>query len=174
MNYCWKVDLYLSQIKRSLTVAFVGKEWFFKMKTTKTRVRVLPLLCGVLSLSLALPAFGGTHKTSYPNACGEVWGAVKDTLGVPEHYTVEETDDANMRAYYHVKHSVHVTVTGALRQRTNHVSLVTKGTGCEMQVVSSYSGFEHNDGDDFKKRVEESLGKLTAPKPAEAAKDANK
>lgn len=134
------------------------------------------LLSGIMSLTFASQAYGKSHKTSYPNACGEVWGAIKDALGNPENYTVEATDDANMRAYYHVKHSVHVTVTGALRQRTNHVSLTAKGSGCEMEVVSSYSGFEHNDGDDFKKRVEESLAKATASKPSETAKpqDANK
>jgi len=30
-------------------------------------------------------------------------------------------------------------------QRTNKVTLLPKGTGCEMQVVANYSGWEHND-----------------------------
>jgi hypothetical protein len=36
-----------------------------------------------------------------------------------------------------------------------------------MQVVSNYSGFEHNDRDDFKKRVDESLAKLKSATPSE-------
>jgi hypothetical protein len=140
------------------------------MKTTRRTVLTLPFLSGIVSLTFASKAFGKSHKTSYPNACGEVWSAVKDALSNSENYTVEESDEANMRAYYHVKHSVHVTVTGALRQRTNHVSLTAKESGCEMEVVSSYSGFEHNDSDEFKKRVETSLAKVTAEKPAANAK----
>jgi hypothetical protein len=50
------------------------------------------------------------------------------------------------------------------------VTLVPMGTGCEMQVVSNYSGWEHNDRSDFKKRVDESLAKLKAAAPAQTAK----
>jgi hypothetical protein len=39
--------------------------------------------------------------------------------------------------------------------------------------VSNYSGFEHNDRDDFKKRMDESLAKLKASKPSEPAKPAD-
>jgi hypothetical protein len=81
-----------------------------------------------------------------------------------------------MTASYNVKHAAHVTITGAALQRTNHVTLVSKGTSCEMQVVSNYSGFEHDDKGDFKKRVDESLAKLKAPTPSQPAKtpEANK
>ena len=109
--------------------------------------------------AFALPAFSKTHKDTYPNACGEVWAAVKDTVGNTENYTVKMTDEARMTASYTVKHSAHVTLTGALRQRPNTVSLSSKGTGCEMSVESNYSGFEHNDAGDFTKRVNESLAK---------------
>ena len=132
----------------------------------KTRLVVVALL----SLALALPAFGKTYKSTYPVACSEVWGAVKDTLSNPENYNVVETDDAKMTAAYNVKHAAHVSITGAVLQRTNHVTLVSKGTGCEMQVVSNYSGLEHDDKGDFKKRVDESLAKLQAAPPAQAAK----
>jgi hypothetical protein len=122
----------------------------------------------LISLTLASPAFSGTHKNSYPNACSEVWAAVKDTLGNSENYTIKLTDEAKMTASYTVKHSVHVSITGALRQRPNVVSLNSKGTGCEMQVESNYSGFEHNDASDFTKRVNESLAKLKGS-PAQPA-----
>ena len=132
----------------------------------KTRFVVIALM----SLSLALPMFGKTYKSTYPVPCGEVWSGVKDTLSNPENYTVVESDDTNMTVSYHVKHSARVTVTGAVLQRKNHVTLVSEGPGCEMQVVSNYSGFEHNDRDDFKKRVDDSMAKLKAVKPSEPAK----
>jgi len=136
------------------------------MMKIKTRIRVLALL----SLAFALPAFAMTYKSSYPDPCSEVWGAVKDVLSNPENYTVTENDDAKMHASYDVKHSAHVNISGAALQRTNHVTLVSKGSGCEMQVVSNYSGWEHNDKGDFKKRVDESLAKLKAAAPPQPAK----
>ena len=123
--------------------------------------------------AFALPAFSGTHKDTYPNACSEVWAAVKDTLGNSENYTVKITDEARMTASYSVKHAAHVTITGALRQRPNTVSLSSKGTGCEMKIESNYSGFEHNDAGDFTKRVNESLAKLKGSTPSAPAKPAD-
>jgi hypothetical protein len=124
----------------------------------------------LISLALALPAFGKTYKSTYPVACSEVWGAVKDTLNNPDNYAEVNIDENNLTASYHPKHSVHVNVSGALLQRTNRVTLVTKGAGCEMQVVSNYSGWEHDDQGDFKKRVDEFLAK---PKDALPAQPAN-
>ncbi len=51
----------------------------------------------------------------------------------------------------------------------NHVRLVPKANGCEMQVVSNYSGWGHDDKSDFRKRVDDALMKIKAV-PAEAAK----
>ena len=123
--------------------------------------------------ALALPAFSKTHKDTYPNACSEVWAAVKDTLGNSENYTVKITDESRMTTSYSVKHAAHVTVTGALRQRPNTVSLSSTGTGCEMKVESGYSGFEHNDAGDFTRRGNESLVKLKGSTPSAPAKPAN-
>ena len=126
----------------------------------------------LMLLAFALPAFSKTHKETYPNACGEVWTAVKDTLGNLDNYAIKMTDEARMSVSYNVKHAAHVTITGALRQRTNTVTLGSKGAGCEMQVESNYSGFEHNDAGDFTKRVNESLAKQKGSAPAESAKPA--
>jgi hypothetical protein len=120
--------------------------------------------------AFACPAFSGTHKETYPNACSEVWTAVKDTLGNAENYTVKISDDTHMAATYSVKHSAHVTLTGALRQRPNTVSLSASGTGCQMEVQSNYSGFEHNDAGDFVKRVNETLAKSKGTPASEPAK----
>ena len=119
-----------------------------------------------ISMALAALAFAITHKDTCLNACSEVWAAVKDTLGDAVNYHVKRRDDATMSAFCQPKHSVPVTVSGALLQRTNSVILHAKGSGCEMQVKSNYSGFEHNDSGDFKKRVDESLARLKGPAPA--------
>jgi hypothetical protein len=131
-----------------------------------------PVVVMLMALVLAVPSFGKTHKTTYPVPCSELWGAVKDTLGNQENYNVLSTDDALMSASYNVKHAAHVTVTGAVLQKTNHVNLVSKDSTCEMQVVSNYSGFEHDDAGDFKTRVEASVTKLKTAKPSEPAKPA--
>ena len=123
-----------------------------------------------MTLIFAVPAFSKAHKDSYPQPCSELWTAVKDTLSNPDNYTVEGTpDDAKMTASYNVKHAVHASITGAVMQRTNQITLISKGTGCEMQVVSSFSGLAHDDAGDLKKRVEESLAKGNT-KPVDAAK----
>ena len=123
----------------------------------------------VISLALALPALGKTSKTTYPVACGELWGAVRNVLGNADNYDVQESSDTLMTAVYKVKHAAHVTISGAVLQRANRVALVSKGTECEMQVKSNYSGFEHDDSGDFRKRVEDSFAKLKESKPAEQA-----
>jgi len=126
-------------------------------------------ICAFL-IVVAVPVFGKTYKTTYPVACSELWPAVKDTLGNPDnHYDVKLNDDAAMHAEYDVKHEAHVTITGVFTQRENKVTLVPKGNACEMQVVSNFSGWEHTDRGDFKKRVDESLVKLKNPQPAKPA-----
>lgn len=132
----------------------------------KTRLVVVVLIL----LAFALPAFGKTSKNTYPVPCGELWGAVKDVLSNADNYNVEESNDTLMAATYKVKHAAHVTVSGAILQRANHVALVSKGTECEMQIKSNYSGFEHNDSGAFRQRVEESFAKQKGSKPAEPAK----
>ncbi len=130
-------------------------------------------VAALLTLILALPAFGKTYKTTYPDPCGQVWTAVIDTLSMQDSYNVEKSDDAQMTASYQVKHSAHVNISGAILQRTNKVALVAEGTGCQMQVVSNYSGWEHNDQGDFKQRVEDSLAKIKAANAAQPAKPAD-
>ncbi len=133
----------------------------------KTRFTVLALL----SLVLAVPMFGETYKSSYPIPCGDLWGAVKNTLSNPQNYDVKKNDDAKMTASYKVKHSIHVTITETILQRANKVTLVPNATGCEMQVVSNYSGIEHDDKGDFKKRVDESLAKEKGEQQPEPTAD---
>jgi hypothetical protein len=124
---------------------------------------------GLLSLVVALPAFGETYRYTYPVACSDLWPAVKDVLSDPANYQVKSSDDKKFTASYKVNHSIHVTITETVLQRTNKVTLVTQGTGCEMQVVSNYSGVEHDDRGDFKKRVDDSLAKLQTPKRSDSS-----
>src|SRR5664280_3242566 len=127
----------------------------------------------LMSLAVAMPAFGAgdkTYKTTYPVPCSELWSAVKVALANPDNYKDVQSDEDKMTAEYNVKHSIHWSVIGAVNQGKNHVSIAPIGTTSEMRVVSMYSGLSHNDQGDFKKRVDESLAKLQAPKPAEPAK----
>ena len=124
----------------------------------------------VALLLLVPPAFGAadkTYKNSYPVLCSEVWGAVKIALGNPDNYKDVQTNEDKMTADYNVKHSIHVSIIGAINQGKNSVALAPIGTTCEMSVVSMYSGLSHNDQGDFKKRVDEALAKLKADKPSE-------
>lgn len=136
-------------------------------------IKMKLLFAAVMALALALPASGKTYKTTYATPCDELWPAVKDTLSNADNCKVLESDDSKMTASYNVKHSAHFSIAGAALQRTNRVTLVAKGAGCEMQVVSNYSGWEHNDQGDFKARVEQSLDKLKAAKPAQPAKSSD-
>ena len=131
----------------------------------KTKILVVALL-----LLLALPALGRTTKNTYSVPCNDLWPAVKEALSNPDNYSVISSDDAKWTASYDVKHTVHTNISGALLQRTNKVTLVTQGTGCQMQVVSNYSGWEHNDRNDFVDRVNELMAKQGAAKPIEPAK----
>ena len=135
------------------------------------KLRIAIIACWMLCITS--PVFGKTYKTTYPVPCSQVWSAVKETLNNPENYTVTENDDAKMHASYDVKHSAHVNISGTLLQRTNHVTLVPKGSGCEMQVVSNYSGWEHHDQEDFRTRVVESMAKTQPETPSQSVKPAD-
>lgn len=123
----------------------------------------------VLVLGVCLRATGETYKYTYQASCQSLWPAVVATLSDEGHYAKVKREDAKMKAAYQPKHDVHVDVTGVLLQRMNHVTLVPKGTGCEMQVGSNYSGWGHDDQGDFKKRVDEALAK---PKDSQSAQPA--
>ena len=128
-------------------------------------------LIAVLSLSIALPAVGASHETNYSNSCSDLWPAVKNVINNPKSYKVVSSDDAKWTAFYDVKHKEHLSISGALAQKTNQVTLVAQGTGCQMQVNSSFSGLTHDDQGDFVKRVNEALAKQQAEgKPTEPAK----
>jgi len=132
----------------------------------KTRAVVLALL-----LLLTLPALGANHETAYSNPCSQLWPAVKEVISNPDSYKIVSSDDAKWTAFYDVKHKVHLSVSGAVAQKTNQVTLVTQGAGCQMQVNSSFSGLTHDDQGDFVNRVNAALAKQQAvAKPAEQAK----
>ena len=128
------------------------------------------VLLALLAPGLCLPAWSETYKYTYQASCQSLWPTVVAILSDEEHYAKVQREDAKMKAAYQPKHSVHMDVSGVLLQRMNHVALVPKGTGCEMQVGSNYSGWGHDDQGDFKKRVDEALAKPkeTADKPPAA------
>ena len=122
------------------------------------------LVAALMPLVFALPALGqsATYHYTYPDPCNALWSAVKATLKDADLYNVKKIDDKKMNADYQPKHEVHFEVSALIFQRENHARLSAKGTGCEMDVVSSFSGLEHDDQGDFKKRVDEALAKSKA------------
>jgi hypothetical protein len=133
------------------------------------KIKAGPVVASLMLAASALPARGESYKYTYAFQCSEVWPAVKTTLGVADNYAKVKIEDDKMKADYAPKHTVHFDVSGVILQRMNHVTLVPKGTSCEMDVVSNYSGWGHEDQGDFKKRVDAALLKPGGA-PAEAAK----
>jgi hypothetical protein len=128
-------------------------------------IKARSICVALLGLAFLLPAAGKTYKNTYPISCDSLWPTVKATLANPDNYAKVDIDDAKQTADYAPKHSVHFDISGVLLQRMNHVTLVPRGTGCQMQVVSNYSGWGHEDQGDFKKRVDEALARpRTEPK----------
>lgn len=121
------------------------------------------VVAAIVSLTLAAPTFGATHKNTYPVPCSELWGAVNDTLKNSGKYIVGAIDKTEMTAAYSM---------GGVRHATNSVTLKSQGAGCEMQIQSTYRGLMHDDASDFKSRVDASLAKLKETNPAAAAKPA--
>jgi hypothetical protein len=153
-------------------VLLLRAEWVLqrtRIRRDAMKKRTLTVLV-LLALGLASRAMGKTYKYSYPNACSEMWLAVKATLGDDKSYAQVKVDDTKMTADYQPKHEVHFDVSGVVLQRMNHVTLLTpKGGGCEMEVVSNWSGWGHEDQGDFKKRVDESLAVIKAAPAGEPA-----
>jgi len=120
------------------------------------------VVVALMSLILAVPAVGKTHKDTFDVPCSELWSAVKDTLRNSGKYGIIAIDNTEMTASYNIG--------GALGgKRVNSVVLNSQGAGCEMQTQTAYSGLGTNDAGDFKKRVEDSLAKLKGSKPSEPA-----
>lgn len=130
------------------------------------------LVAASMLLAVALPAVGKSYKNTYYVPCKDVWSAVKAVLANEDNYAKVTSDDAKMTADYAPKHSVHFDVSGVILQRMNHVTLVQKETGCEMNVVSNYSGWGHEDQSDFKKRVDDTMTQPKDTKPAADKKSA--
>ncbi|HEY1985924.1 MAG TPA: hypothetical protein VGG85_10960 [Terracidiphilus sp.] len=114
-----------------------------------------------LILTFALPALAKTHTENYNMPCTTLWQAVRDTVRNSGKYGIIGIDSTEMTASFNIGGNL----TG---KRINSVVLNTKGTGCEMQIQTAYSGLVNNDAGDFKKRVDESLAKLSAAQPASA------
>jgi len=116
--------------------------------------RTVIALC--LMLSAALPATAKTHKDAYPMACTALWPAVKDVLKTSGKYNIIGIDSTEMTASF----TVGSVWSGKM---LNSVVLNVEGAGCEMWINTAYRGVEHHDADDFKKRVDASLTRLTTP-----------
>lgn len=125
------------------------------------RTVLIPFLAGLvlLPMGFSAAAFGETYKTPFAVSCDQIWPAVKAVLADKDHYAKVVVNDGKMKADFQPKHTVHVDISGTLLQRMNHVMLIPNNGVCEMDMVSNYSGWGHNDEGDFRKRVADNLAK---------------
>ena len=94
-----------------------------------------------------------THKELFETSCNELWPAVKDTLRNSGKYGIIGIDNGEMTASYNIGGNL----TG---KRINSLVLNARGSACELQIQTSFSGLGNNDAGDFKKRLRESLVRL--------------
>lgn len=125
------------------------------------RTVLIPFLAGLvlLPMGFSAAAFGETYKTPFAVSCDQIWPAVKAVLADKDHYAKVVVNDGKMKADFQPKHTAHVDISGTLLQRMNHVTLIPNNGVCEMDMVSNYSGWGHNDEGDFRKRVADNLAK---------------
>ena len=128
---------------------------YFRRSPPERRLFVKRLVLVILLLCVAVPTFAKTHKDVFNVPCSVLWPAVKDTLRNSGKYGIIGIDNTEMTASYNIGG----TLGG---KRTNSLVLNSKENNCEMQLQTAYSGLEHNDAGDLKKRVDESLAKLQA------------
>jgi hypothetical protein len=107
-------------------------------------------------IALAAPAFAKTHKDDYAVPCTKLWKAVKDTLRNSGKYGIVGVSDEEMTASY-------IIGGGLGGKRINSLVLNPKGSGCELQDQTAYSGLVNNDAGDLRKRVDASLVALDNP-----------
>src|ERR1700733_4065179 len=97
----------------------------------------------LMSVAVAVPTFGKTHKDVFSVSCGELWPAVKDTLRNSGKYGIIGIDNAEMTASYNIGGSL-------AGKRINSVVLNAQGTtSCELQTQTAFTGLAHNDAADF-------------------------
>jgi len=118
------------------------------------RIAMVALLLGVAS-----PAFAKTHQYTYSTSCSALWPAVQDTLQHSGKYGVININGTDQSASYTVGYF-------ALKKRINVVDLSAQGSGCSLQVHTTFRGLTHNDSGDLKKRVDVALVKLPVVQPA--------
>lgn len=116
----------------------------------------------VLLLGFALPAHAKPHKGKQPVSCSDLWNAVTATLRDASNYTIVAVDNENMKADFFV--------VGALFSKMNAVQLKPHDSGCGLDVHMGFSG--NDDEAAFRKRVNRTLEKQQAAKPAAPAKPA--
>ncbi len=122
-------------------------------------VAAVLLTCAAVST----PSFAKTHKDDYNVPCPKLWAAVKDTLRNSGKYGILGISDEEMTASY--------IIGGSLGgKRINSLVLNPKGSGCDLQTQTAYSGLIHNDAGDLRKRIDASLASLEKTAPSTGKK----
>jgi hypothetical protein len=132
-------------------------------------------MMAALALASSLAAFGGDYKYSYPEPCGQLWGAVKTALGDAVAYSEVRFDEASLTADYQinrnipVKHNgqpVQVKVSGWAGNNPRQVVLKADGPGCSLQTLSHRAGLDSDGHKALKARIDAALDKEKAGEKA--------
>lgn len=108
----------------------------------------------------SIQVFAKSHDI-FPVSCDVLWAAVMDTLGNPNDFNILVVDEAGQKASF--------VVVGETTPYKDMVALAAQDGGCAMKLTIFQVGADNSDERGFRKRLNKSLAKLQAAKPAKPA-----
>ena len=114
-----------------------------------TRLLGIPILCGTVLMTVAMPALAAPKQKTFTASCDQVWVAVKSATA-PPHYNFAMLDDAQKKG---------VISTGNNLSGKRNLDLALSGSGetCTVALGGTFSGLAHDDKGDLFKRIESEL-----------------
>jgi len=110
-----------------------------------------------LGLVVSVPAFAKS-KDDYPVSCDALWAAVKDALSNSSDYSITGISDSGQTAAF--------LVVGERPPHTDRVAVISKDTGCSLNLSFVQIGSDNSNERGFRNHVRKSLAKIQAAKPA--------
>jgi len=108
----------------------------------------------------SVPVFAKSHDI-FPVSCDVLWAAVMDTLGNPNDFNILVVDNSGQKASF--------VVVGETTPYKDMVALAAHDSGCALKLTIFQVGADNSDERGFRNRLNKSLAKLQAAKPAKPA-----
>jgi hypothetical protein len=118
------------------------------------------LVVAFFLLLSSTPSVAKSHDI-FPVSCDVLWAAVMDTLGNANDFNILVVDDAGQKASF--------VVVGETTPYKDMVALAAHDSGCAMKLTILQVGTDNSDERGFRNRLNKSLAKLQAAKPAKPA-----